>query len=224
MERYINIARVNLKYFYFSHILAALIICLISPLIMGVKNLDPRNTAKILEVYISLLGIILLVPVFYPDQDLDIRDLIRSKKESLSTLHILRTMEAFVFLISIVFGFLVFLKINHCSFPLVEYLYGTLASCIFLGGMGIFVYSMIDNLPIAYMVPMLYYMLCFGTGKKYLGKFYLFSMLSGTVADKIYLWVAGMGMLAIGIFVRGCVHKHICFKDFFLYIYRKNDK
>jgi hypothetical protein len=63
-------------------------------------------------------------------------------------------------------------------------------------------YSISNNLPVGYMVPVLYYMMCFGAGKKYLGNFYLFSMSSGSLIEKQYLLIAGILMIFIGILKR----------------------
>ncbi|WP_315167846.1 hypothetical protein [Metaclostridioides mangenotii] len=202
MERYLKIAKVYLKFNLFPHIIAAIGLCLISPLIMGLKNLDSSNTAKILDLYISLFGIILLVPLFMPDQDKDIRDLIKSKKESIAVNYLIRIFEAILFLVIIVSVFLVYLKIGNCIFDFIPYFYGTISTCIFLGGLGILVYSLIDNIAVGYMVPILYYILCYGAGKNYLGKFYLFSMMQGNTLDKKYLLTAGLLMVAIGVFYR----------------------
>lgn len=202
MEKYLKIAKVNLKFNLLPHIIAAICLCLISPLIMGVKNLDSINTAKVLDVYISLLGIILLIPIFIPDQDRDIRDLIRSKKESIAVNYLIRITEAVVFLILIVFSFLLYLKIGNCIFDFGKYFYATISTCIFLGGLGILAYSIVDNIAVGYMIPILYYILCYGSGKKYLGKFYLFSMLQGNTMDKKYLLIAGILMIVVGIFYR----------------------
>jgi hypothetical protein len=202
MERYLNIAKVYLKFQFFPHITVAILLCVVSPFIMGIENLDYISCAKILEMYVSLLGIILLVPIFYPDQDKEIKDLILSKKESISTLHVIRLIQAILILGLLVYLYLVYLKIGNCQFPFAKYYYGTLSTCIFMGGIGILSYSIIDNISIAYAIPILYYMLCYGSGDKYLGKFYLFSMMTGTVEDKIYLMSAGIIMIAAGLFIR----------------------
>lgn len=202
MEKYLKIANVNLKFNLLPHIIAAICLCLISPLIMGVRNLDILNTAKILDVYISLLGIILLIPIFIPDQDKDINYLIKSKKESIAINYLIRVTESVLFLLIIVFTFLLYLKSGNCIFDFWQYFYGTISSCIFLGGLGILAYSIVDNMAVGYMVPTLYYILCYGAGKKYLGKLYLFSMMQGNIFDKKYLLIIGILMIAAGIFYR----------------------
>ncbi|MDO5519796.1 MAG: hypothetical protein Q4G58_04815 [bacterium] len=202
MEKYLKIAKVNLKFNLFPHIIAAVCLCFISPLFMGVRNLDALNTAKILDVYISLLGIIVLVPIFIPEQDKDINDLIKSKKETIAVNYLIRIVEAVMFLMIIVGGYLLYLKSGMCIFDFGQYFYGTISTCIFLGGLGILVYSIVDNVSVGYMLPILYYILCYGAGKKYLGKFYLFSMLQGNVSDKKYLLIVGILMIAAGVFYR----------------------
>lgn len=201
-ERYLKLVKVNFKHHLFPHIVVAAGMCLLAPFIMGVRNLDLFLTAKVLELYVSLLGIVLLVPIFLPDQDKDIRELVKSKREPLELLHFIRTGQSLLILCIFVVCFLVFLQQGNCVFPFGKYFYGTMASCIFLGGLGVFVYSFVDNLPIAYMVPILYYILCYGGGQKYLGKLYLFSMLRGTVEDKIYLLILGVLMMIAGIWIR----------------------
>lgn len=202
MERYLKIAKVNWKFNLFPHVIVAFMICLISPLIMGVENLDYLQTAKILDVYISLLGLILLVPLFIPDEDENILDLVKSKKESMAVIHIIRLLESILFLTIFILGFLFYLKTKSCNFPFTEYFYGTMANCIFIGGLGILIYSIFNNLAVAYMVPMLYYIMCYGAGKKYLGKLYLFSMMRGNIEDKKYLLISGIAMITVGIMLR----------------------
>ncbi|MGL5354388.1 MAG: hypothetical protein ACRDA5_13890 [Clostridium sp.] len=202
MERYLKIAKVNLKFNLIPHIIAAIGFCLISPLIMGVRNLDSLNTAKILEFYISLIGIILLVPIFIADQDKDIYDLIKSKKEPIAVNYVIRILESVIFLLIIVCGFLLYLKSGNCIFDFWQYFYSTMSTCIFLGGVGILVYSVVDNLAVGYMMPVLYYILCYGGGSKYLGKFYLFSLMEGNIYEKRYLLITGILMIIAGLFYK----------------------
>lgn len=202
MERYLKIAKVNLKFNLFPHIIVAIIFCAISPFIMNIRNLDNLNTAKILDIYISLIGIVIFVPLFLPEQDRYVEDLIRSKKESILIIYVIRIIEAMLFLFIIVIGFLLYLKGGNCIFPFMKYFYGTISTCVFLGGLGVLVYAIINNIPVAYMIPVLYYIICYGGSKKYLEKFYLFSMLQGGVENKIYLLISGLIMILMAILIK----------------------
>ena len=61
---------------------------------------------------------------------------------------------------------------------------------------------MADNLAIAYMIPVFYYICCYGAGEKYLGKFFLFSLMQGKTENKIWLGAAGILLTAAGIVIR----------------------
>lgn len=169
-----------------------IVLCCLSPFIMGVKNLDAYKTATILELFVSILGIIMLIPVFTPETAQDIRELVQSKKESTLVVHILRYIEALLILCLTVALYMVFLKRMNCVFPFGKMLYGALANCIFLGGLGLFCYALFDHLIIAYMVPVLYYVSSYGGGIKFLKQFYLFGMTRGNFTEKSYLMIAGI--------------------------------
>lgn len=197
-----KIVKVNWKHNLGHHVGIALVLCLISPLLMGVNNLDQYQTAQVVELYISLIGIILCVPLFLPDQNKDIRDLIESKKEKMYIIHIIRIVEACFFLCVLIGGYLYFLQKRNCVFDYNKYYFATLANSLFLGGIGTLTYSIANNIIVAYMLPILYYILCFGTGSQYLGDFFLFSMMHGGFKEKYYLFTSGIFMIIISIIFR----------------------
>lgn len=203
MESYFQILKVNLKFNLIPHILIAFLLVLAAPLIMGLENLNPIQAAQTLEVYTSLLGIILMVPLFIPDQDRNIRDLMKSKKEPMIKIHFIRVMEALFFLSIIVVLFLLRLQYGQSEFPPVKYFYGTMANCIFLGGLGVITFSIIDHLAISYMIPILYYILNYGSGGK-LGMFNMFSMMRGSFIEKNYLFAVGVLLIIVAIVYRHC--------------------
>ena len=202
MERYLNIAKVNLKFNLLPHIIVVLFLAVLAPVIMGVSNLEPLQVAKVVDFYLSLFGIVLCVPLFIPDEDRSVRELIQSKKESMYLVQGIRIVEGVILLLISLALFLLFMKQQRSQFPYCQYLYGAIANGLFLGGLGIMMYSILDNLAVAYMIPILYYVMCMGGGKKYVGRFYLFSLMGGDIGDKIYLLVAGIIMIVVGIIIR----------------------
>lgn len=198
MEKYLKIARVNLKYNLFPNIIITILFLLISPILMGVTNLDYIRTAQVLEMYVALIGIIILIPIFLPEQDKNIKDLIKSKSTYIYSIYLIRLLEAILTLVIFLFIFIEILRLNKCNFPMVKYYFGTLAEALCLGGLGIFIYSIFDNIAIAYMLPIIYYTLSIG-GNKILKKMYLFSMARGSYDEKIYLGVVGIILIIVGI-------------------------
>lgn len=200
MERYLEILKVNFKHNLFKTLILIAGFFILAPFIMGMKNLNEVQTAKILEVYVSLFGIVFLVPLFTLDEDLSIRNLIKSKKESMLKLHFIRLLQQSVMLIGAILLFIFILREGNCSFDFFKLFVSVLCNCIFLGGLGILSYSMINSQPFAYMIPIFYYILSYGCGKDILGEFYLFSIMGRE--NNIYLSVAAIVMICVGIVYR----------------------
>lgn len=187
MERYLKIGAVNVKHNLGLHILVCVLLALLAPAFMGTRNLQEADVAKIMEVYLSLMGIILLVPVFLPDINRDIRDLIYSKKEPVPVLHFIRVLEALAVMAVIGILFLTLLKSEGCQFDFGNMFYTLMANGMFLGGMGMFMFAVFDQRVFAYMIPLVYYVMNYGAGKDKLGKFWLFSMQRGSIEEKHFL-------------------------------------
>lgn len=176
---------------------------MISPFLLGIRNLDAQQTAKVLETYVAIMGIIMLPPLFLPEQNKDVRDLIYSKYVNIKTIYGLRCLENIVVLSLFLAGYMALLKNGNCTFDTGTYFAGTFAEMLAFGGIGIFFYSITDNVVIGYMVPAMYYIAAWGAGQKYMGVFYPFSMMGGNENGKWYLLAAGMILGFLGIWYKG---------------------
>ena len=105
MEIYLQIEKAYFKHHFCIHVMIAFLLCFLSPFVIGVENLDKYQTAKVLEMFFSLMGIILLIPVFLPDFDLSIRELLESKKVPLWLLRVLRLLQSIFILLILLFIF-----------------------------------------------------------------------------------------------------------------------
>lgn len=202
MERYLKLTKVTVRHHLLPYILVSILYVLFAPVLMGMRNLDASQVAKIVEIYLSLLGVILLIPVFSPDMNPDIRELVRSKKQSMLSQHLLRLMVGYGVLLLLGVFFLLCLKQGKCMFDMSRMFYSFLANATFLGGMGMFLFGLVDQIVFAYMLPLVYYVVNFGMGTKQLGNFYLFSMQAGSLAEKNYLLTAGILFLVAGLLIR----------------------
>lgn len=202
MERYWQVERVNLKHNILLHLIVCVLLLGLSPLLMGVANLGQQDTAKVLEMYVALIGIVMLVPIFLPEQDQNIRDLVYTKYMKSQLVYILRILGNVLILMIFLAFYIVMLEKNNCEFPVVKYYFGTLAEMLFLGGMGLFFYGLTDNLVIGYMIPIFYYIVAIGSGAKYLKLFYPFSMVMGSYDEKVWLFLAGVVLIVSGIWFR----------------------
>ncbi|MDE6433622.1 MAG: hypothetical protein K2L07_05275 [Lachnospiraceae bacterium] len=207
LEQSFSIVKANWKHNLLSHTIVAVLLCVVSPLFMGVENLEEVQVAMILERYLCFLGVILIVPLFLPDTNKNIRDLIASKKMPITGIRCLRLLEAVVFVVILLLAHLLFLKQGNCQFRFGACFFAAFSTSLFLGGLGILFYSIIDNIALAYMMPFLYYMLSMGAGAKYLGKFWLFGFSVAAAEgknalDKSYLLMAGIVMSVAAIWIR----------------------
>lgn len=199
IEHYYQIQKINLKHNMLPHMAAGAVCLFVSPLMIGMRNLDSYQTAKVIEIFFSLFGILLFVPVFMPDVNESVRDLIASKREPTGSLLFMRFLTSLFLTAAILSGFLLALCFGNCEFSFYQGFYGGMANCLFLGGMGMLFFSLFNHMALAYMMPVLYYLMCYGGGKKYLGNFYLFSMMWGSFEEKYSIMAAAVGMVVLAI-------------------------
>lgn len=202
MERYWQIEKTNLKYHVPLHLLVCILLLGISPLLMGVANLSAEDTAKVLERYVALIGIIMLTPIFLPEQDREIRELVYAKYMKSAQVYLIRLFGNLAILAVFLGVYIFMLWKNQCEFPVPEYYFGALAEMLFFGGLGLGFYGISDNLVIGYMAPIVYYIAAVGGGDKYLKMLYPFSMSMGSYTEKVWLFIAAALLAAAGIFFR----------------------
>ncbi len=189
-----EIAKINLKHNTLLSIAISIIVCLVTPLLIGTANLDRNAAAMPLEMFVSLIGVVLLTPVFQPEQNKDIEDLVSSKYCSMTAVQLIRTVYAVITAGILIILFTVYMNLQGCDVTPIL-VFGTMADSLFLGSMGMLTAALTENTVIGYMPPLLYYTLNIGIGPK-LGSFYLFSMTTGIYTAKLWLFTAGLIMIA----------------------------
>ena len=60
--------KINIRHNFLPHWGLAVLILILTPVIFGITKLDEASAAMPLEMFVSLIGVILLVPVFLPEQ------------------------------------------------------------------------------------------------------------------------------------------------------------
>jgi putative effector of murein hydrolase len=84
------------------NLLLAVLILVLVPVSFGISNHDYIASSFILERFVSLTGIILLTPIFLPEQDKNIAELAESKYTSPTGIYLMRFLLATVSLIILV--------------------------------------------------------------------------------------------------------------------------
>lgn len=195
-----QIAKSNLRHNFLPLLLLSAIIMMLTPVLFGTTNLDSKAAAVPLEMLISIIGIILLVPIFQPEQDDEIKDIIASKYIDSTYVYIIRVAYSVVGIILLVLIFSLFMLLCGCEIT-AELVCGTIADAMFLGAIGLLTSAVTNNLPVSFMVSLLYYVINI-TMKSKLGNFNLFAMMNGNYKPNSYLFVVSIIFITISILIK----------------------
>lgn len=177
-----------------------MILLLLIPVLVGTANLDTDTSAVPMEMFVSLIGIIMLTPVFRPEQDTDIDDLISSKYVSPVKIYVLRIVCSIVIIILLIGAFGAYLRFQNCDVTW-KLLVGTAADALFLGSLGMVSASVSDSTVMAYMLPAVYYAANCSAGGS-LSKYYLFSMTTGDFTPKLWMLATSVILTAASIVLK----------------------
>lgn len=192
----IRILSVNLRRNFLPHFAAAIIIVLLTPVVFSISSLDTKSAAQPIEMLLSLTGTVLLTPVFFPEEDENIRDLVRSKRMDYTYICIMRVVYSVLTLAAVIGGFV--LVMHYCESDVtIRHFAGGFATALLLGSIGFFAAAASRNTTVGYMVSLMYYIANIGLKDK-LGKLYLFSMSTGSFEEKFWLSAVAAALLALG--------------------------
>ena len=209
----LELAKANLRHNALLSMAVAAALCLITPLLSGTANLDRATSAMPLEMFLSLVGVALLPPVFQPEQKEEVWDLLSSKAFPMWKIYLIRIAYSIAAMALLIFLFALYMKSNGCDVTPILAL-GTVADAVFLGSLGMLAAVLANNTVIGYMPPLLYYAMNIGMGAR-LGKFYLFSMAIGDYGAKLWMLAAGILLMALSLFGQMARRKEVYLR--FLY-------
>lgn len=193
LESLSKILSINLKRNFLPHFFIAIVIVLLTPIVFGISSLEKNLAAQPLEMLLSLTGTVLLTPIFLPEQNECIRDVIRSKRTDYLTVCLMRVMYSIVFLAAI-FGCFVAVMYFSESNVTPAHFTGGFASALFLGSVGFAAAGISSSTTVGYMVSAIYYIANFGLKSK-LGKLFLFSMSANDFTPKYFIIIASIVLI-----------------------------
>ena len=131
-----------------------------------------------MEMYAAFAGILLLTPLFMPEQNREIWLLEKSRATSLWKLYLIRLLGAAAVLAIVVTVFLWLMKQGNSRFDMTGLWLGSFCEICFLGSIGFFVSGITNQVVLGYMMSVVYFFVNIGASK-YLGKLALFQMMKG---------------------------------------------
>lgn len=201
MQKYLKIGVSYLRGQYLPHLLLTIVFSLASAGIMSFRNLDEMQSARVLEMYVSFGGILLLTPLFMPEQNVEIWQLEKSKATPMWQIYLVRVLIAVPAML-IIFSIFPFLLEKNGSVVLWDKMWiGGISEMFFLGAIGFFVSAVTNQVVIGYMLAVIYYVANIGASK-HLGKLGLFQMLRGHYDFAGWMMAVGLVLLAAGILLR----------------------
>ncbi len=201
MERYLSAGGSFARRQYAPHILLLVLFCLMSVFFVSFRNLNASQAAKVMEMYFAFAGILLLTPLFMPEQNREIWLLEQSKAMPMWKLYLIRVLEAVVLLMVVVTVFVYVLKQGGSSFPMGKLWLGSVVEILFLGSIGFFVSAITNQVVLGYMVSVLYFIANIGASK-YLGKLALFQMMKEEFGFIPVMSASALVLLIGGILIR----------------------
>ncbi|MDR1704010.1 MAG: hypothetical protein LBS19_04935 [Clostridiales bacterium] len=190
----------DLRFSLYPHILAALGLLALTPVIFGISALDAAAAAYPLELCLPFAGIILLTPVFSPESEPSVLDAVRARKASYTLTCGVRLIAMEIITVLGIYAFAALMRATESEVT-AAHCFGSCANAVFLGGLGALAAALSGSAVIGYMVPVLYYVIDLMGG---LGEFplTLFSMMrAGGTGNKALLLAAGICVMlgALGV-------------------------
>lgn len=194
-RKLLAVSKVQFQLVIAANFFLCILLALSAPLIFGIANLDEIASSYVLERYIALSGTLLFTPLFFPEQNPNVRELTESKRTGFSYALILRVLQSILMLLLLTSAFLGAMAACGCEFHPGKMLFGTFSSALFLGALGFTTCAFTGNLVAGYLVSAGYFMLNFFAGDK-LGKLYLFSLSLDSFEEKYWLLTASTLLFA----------------------------
>ena len=169
---YGKIIGINLKHNFWMPLGSAICILLLTVNLFNIASLQGNAVAQPIEFFLCFVGVMLLTPIFLPEQNQEIRDVIRSKKISYLKICGIRVIYSVAALI-VLEGIFVGIMYVSESQVTVQHFIGGVATALFLGAIGLAVAGLSDNTVVGYMAAFIYYLANYGLKQKKQKKVYL---------------------------------------------------
>lgn len=194
MERecYAKIIQVNLKHNFIYPFLATVFIGVFAAMLFNLKALPAVAALQPIELLMCFTGVMMMTPVFLPEQNPDIKDVICSKWVDYTKVCLIRFAYSIVSVVIVNIIFVLAMKVQESEIS-GFHIFAAIAGALFLGAIGFFVSGITGNATAGYMVAMGYYLINYGAKKK-LGVFNMFSGSVEAFEDKAWLvlWAAAL--------------------------------
>lgn len=196
---FLGILKTNLRRQFPLPALAALALMALTGLMFNINSLEGDAVARPLETLLIWIGPALLATVFLPEQNPEIRDVVRARQTSYLQVCLLRILYSVLTVVLLILVFTGIMRAGE-SRVLPYHIWGSICSALLLGALGLAISGVTGNAAGGLMACMLYYLASYGIGRK-LGAFSLFSMSKGAVQGKGWQLLAAVLLVAAALYI-----------------------
>ncbi|MBP1045994.1 hypothetical protein I6N96_06845 [Enterococcus sp. BWM-S5] len=186
-----SVAETFIRCHYLRYMLGGVLFLLLLPSIVSLENLDMFQSAKVLEYWYSLIGLLLLFPLYLPDNEEEALAIIRSKRTSYSWIVCVRLIIESVYAVFLLILLLIMMKHGHSTFSVAYFLIRGSGAAFFLGGLSALVFAVVRHPVPSLLVPFFYYLVNMMNKEEYFGYVDLFSVAQNS-------WLSGLTQLLTG--------------------------
>ncbi|SHH90860.1 hypothetical protein [Clostridium grantii] len=195
----IKIIKYNARILFGVNTIVAALFVGAMPFVFSLNNIEYSQIAKIAELYLPIIGIILLSYITSIERNNLIEEFSYTKKFRFNYIFLIRffiNTMLISFLLAVLF---LYAKYQGGIFPFHKVFIGCLVTTIYLGFLALTAYNLTKNLSVGYMIAFSYYFFEFSTKGKYTKELYLFSLLKDSFSEKIYLAIGGIILLIVNV-------------------------
>lgn len=195
----------DVRHNFLPHYMAAAGVLLLSGVVFGLSGLSERMAAQPLEMMAPLIGTILMSPVFMPEQNESISEVVRSKKTDHILVCALRLCCSVILTAGLVGILSLYMRYSGSQVTARLFL-SAAGSGIALGSLGFFASAVGDNTVVGYMVSSAYYLMDLFLRDK-LKVFDLFTFTGGKTEVNVRLYIAAAVLAVTALAVRKIMRK-----------------
>lgn len=176
---------VNFKLVIMKPLLLSIGYLMFIPIVHGISNLEVKYVAEVLEKFVSVIGIILIVPLCSSELNTkNIKEIVYGKVFSYGKTIAIRIFMVIVILCFLTSLFAIILVMLHCEFPFVTYIVGTVVTAGTMGMIGFAATLFTNNLLLGYILSVGYFLMCWTGVISEESPIYLFSMINNQLQQK----------------------------------------
>jgi hypothetical protein len=197
----LSVIKYNIKILFGLNLLAAIALVVLTPFFFSLKLLSPIEMAKVGELYLSIVGILLFPFLINIEERDNVYELIIIKRTPHVYIFILRLIIFTLITLLMFQGIASLAEFQGSSFITFEFTSGVGISALFLGMIGITVVNLTNELSAGYLSSFAYFVFEWFTKGKYTKDFYLQSLLIGSFNEKYNILALSIVLVIVNLII-----------------------